>query len=66
MIVTGWILIAIGAFVNFFAKPMLNKTKGAVDEKALYWIKITGLCLVVAGAAMIFIAGGKVDVGAIR
>ena len=59
-------MIIIGAFINFLAKPVLEKATSTVDEKTLYWIKIVGLCLVIFGAAMIFIAGGKVDVGTIR
>ncbi len=68
MIAAGWTLIVIGGLINFLAKPVLKKTTGRqeVSEKILYTVKTTGLWLVIAGAAMIFIAGGKVDVGAIR
>ena len=69
MTVLGWLLIIVGALINFLAKPVLQKVqKGAEDpeQKVLYGVKIVGLCLVIAGAVMIFIAGGKVDVGAIR
>ncbi len=66
----GWILIVVGALVNFLAKPVLLKAQKAeaddAEQKLLYSIKLVGLCLVIAGAVMIFLAGGKVDVGAIR
>lgn len=68
MSVIGWVLIIIGALVNFLAKPVLQKASGTQeeDEKKLYTVKIIGMLLVIAGAAMIFVAGGKVDVRAIR
>ena len=68
MIAIGWVLIVIGAFVNFLVKPVLAKTKGQqeLSEKKLYTVKIVGMLLVIAGAALIFVAGGKVDVGTIR
>ena len=67
MIVWGWILIVIGAIVNFLAKPVLAKAAdgGEVNEKALYGFKIAGMLIVIIGAALIYIAGGRVDVGAI-
>lgn len=69
MNLVGWILIVLGAFINFLAKPVLLKLKKTEDDpeqKLLYTVKIIGLCLVIAGAILIFIAGGKVDVGTIR
>ena len=65
---SGWFLIIIGALINFLAKPVLKKRAGGeeVSVKVLYTVKIVGLWLVIIGAAMIFIAGGRVDVGAIR
>ena len=67
MTVSGWILLVAGALVNFLAKPILAKTKSAeVNEKTLLIIKTIGLWLVIVGAVMIFIAGGKVNVGTIR
>ncbi len=63
MTVAGWILIVLGALVNFLAKPVLQKTQTVTEDpeqKVLYAVKIVGLCLVIAGAMMIFIAGGKV------
>ena len=66
----GWILIIVGALVNFLAKPVLTKrqpeNENDSEQKLLYIVKLLGLCLVIAGAVMIFLAGGKVDVGAIR
>lgn len=65
----GWILVIIGALINYLAKPVLKKMKSAnedSEQKLLYTIKIVGLCVVIAGAVMIFMAGGKVDVGTIR
>ncbi|MBQ4517365.1 MAG: hypothetical protein II997_02125 [Clostridia bacterium] len=64
----GWILIIIGALINFLAKPVLQKASGeqGLDEKTLYTVKTVGMLLVIAGASMIFVAGGKVDVRAIR
>lgn len=69
MTTIGWILIVIGALVNYLAKPVLKKatkTNDDPEQKLLYIIKIIGLCVVIAGAVMIFMAGGKVDVGTIR
>ena len=70
MTTIGWVLVVVGALVNFLAKPVLQKaTKAKEDpeQKLLYCIKILALCVVIAGAVMIFIAGGKVDnVGTIR
>lgn len=69
MITAGWVLIILGALINFLAKPLLQRAAGAessVSQKVLYTVKITGMWLVIAGAAMIFIAGGRIDVGAIR
>ncbi len=67
MTALGWILIVIGAVLNFAAKPVLTKraVDGAINEKALYWIKTLGMLIVIVGALMIYIAGGRVDVGAI-
>ncbi len=64
MTVFGWILIAIGALVNFLAKPVMNKIPSVSkdpDQKLLYVVKILGSCVVIAGAIMIFFAGGKID-----
>lgn len=69
MITAGWVLIILGALINFLAKPLLQRKGGAessVSQKVLYTVKIMGMWLVIAGAAMIFIAGGRIDVGAIR
>lgn len=71
MTASGWILVVVGGLVNYLAKPLLTKKtsseeKGDPDQKLLYTVKLIGLCLVIAGAVMIFLAGGKVDVGAIR
>ncbi|MBQ2696166.1 MAG: hypothetical protein IJF61_02565 [Clostridia bacterium] len=69
MTTLGWILIVLGALINFLAKPVLVKLKKAEndpEQKLLYTVKVIGLCLVIAGAIMIFIAGGNVNVGAIR
>lgn len=67
MIALGWILIVIGAVLNFAAKPVLTKRAGDgdINEKALYGFKTAGMLIVIIGAAMIYIAGGRVDVGAI-
>ena len=62
----GWILLLIGAVVNFLVPPLCKKAGRELSEKALYIIKIFGMWLVIIGAAMIFIAGGKVDVGAVK
>ncbi len=62
----GWILLLIGAVVNFLVPPLYKKAGRELSEKALYVIKIFGMWLVIIGAAMIFIAGGKVDVGAVK
>ncbi len=67
MTVSGWVLIIVGALVNFLAGPVLTKAAAGreVSQKALYVVKILGMWLVIIGAAMIFIAGGRVNVGAI-
>ncbi len=63
----GWLFIVIGAIVNFLAKPFMERIlKKQVEDGVLYIVKTVGLCLVILGAVMIFLAGGKVDVGAIR
>ena len=62
----GWILLLIGAVVNFLVPLLCKKTGRELSEKALYIVKIFGMWLVIIGAAMIFIAGGKVDVGAVK
>ena len=64
MTMLGWILVVIGALVNFLAKPVLNKiskTENDPEQKLLYIVKILGLCVVIAGAIMIFLAGGKIN-----
>ena len=68
MTVLGWILLVIGALITFLAKPILQKKAGEqkLNEKALYIAKLLGMWVVIAGAIMIFIAGGTVDVGTIR
>lgn len=68
MTVLGWILLVIGALITFLAKPVLQKKAGEqeLNEKALYIAKLLGMWVVIAGAIMIFIAGGTVDVGTIR
>lgn len=69
MTTLGWILIVVGALINFLAKPVLarlGKTQDDSQQNLLYVFKIIGMCLVIAGAMMIFIAGGNVDVGTIR
>ncbi len=68
MTTLGWILVVIGALVNFLAKPVLNKipsTQKDPEQKLLYIVKILGLCVVIAGAVMIFMVGGKIDGGTI-
>ncbi len=63
----GWILVVIGAIINFLTKPLSERLlKKELSEKALYLVKTAGMCLVILGAVMIFIAGGKVDVRAVR
>lgn len=64
----AWAFIIIGALINFLAKPVLEKYKKRQEsmENTVYVVKIIGMLLVIAGAAMIFVAGGRVDVGAIR
>ena len=67
MTVSGWILLVAGALVNFLAGPILKKkTSAEACEKKLLIIKTIGLWLVIIGAVMIFVAGGKVNVGTIR
>ncbi|MBE7010029.1 MAG: hypothetical protein E7418_00895 [Ruminococcaceae bacterium] len=68
MMAWGWTALIIGALITFLAKPILQKKaeEGKVNEQTLYLVKIVGMWVVVAGAIMIFIAGGTVDVGAIR
>ncbi|MBE7048714.1 MAG: hypothetical protein E7393_05025 [Ruminococcaceae bacterium] len=68
MTALGWILIVIGAIINFLLGPLLKKqaVDGEINQKALYVGKIIAMWLVIFGAIMIFVAGGKVDVGAIR
>jgi len=57
----AWVLIVVGGLLNFLAGPILEKTVGdSASQKALFSIKITGLLLVIIGAANIFIAGGKI------
>ncbi len=61
MIPLGWILIVVGALINFLAKPVLQKAcQSDPEQKILYVVKVIGLCLVILGAVMIFMAGGKV------
>ena len=64
MTIFSWILIVIGALVNFLAKPILNKIPSVSndpDQKLLYIVKFLGSCVVIAGAVMIFLAGGKIN-----
>ncbi len=63
MTTIGWILVIIGALVNFLAKPVLNKISNNNDpeQKLLYSIKLIGSCVVIAGAVIIFMAGGKIN-----
>lgn len=63
MTTIGWILVIIGALVNFLAKPVLNKISNNNDpeQKLLYIVKILGLCVVIVGAVMIFMVGGKIN-----
>ncbi|MBQ9915408.1 MAG: hypothetical protein IJO50_04605 [Clostridia bacterium] len=63
----GWILVVIGAIINFLTKPLSERVlKRELPEKVLYLIKTAGMCLVILGAVMIFVSGGKVDVRAVR
>ncbi|MBE7041213.1 MAG: hypothetical protein E7400_04530 [Ruminococcaceae bacterium] len=63
MTTIGWILVIIGALVNFLAKPVLNKISNNNDpeQKLLYIVKILGLCVVIVGAVIIFMVGGKIN-----
>ena len=68
MIVSGFVLLVIGALVTFLAKPVLQKTasNGELNMNALYIAKVIGMWIVIIGAGLIFIAGGMVDVRAVR
>jgi len=68
MTALGWILLIIGALITYLAKPLLAKkaADGQANQTVLYWVKLVGMWVVIVGAVLIFIAGGKVDVGAIR
>ena len=66
MTTIAWILLVVGAVINFLVPPICKKAGRELSENALYIVKICGLLLVIIGAVMIFIAGGKVDVGTIR
>ncbi len=57
----GWLFIVVGAIVNFLAKPFMERVlKKQAGDGVLYIVKTIGLCLVILGAAMIFLAGGKI------
>ncbi|MBE7021795.1 MAG: hypothetical protein E7414_01050 [Ruminococcaceae bacterium] len=64
MTVLGWVLLLIGALITFLAKPVLQKKAGdgEMSQKALYMIKTAGMWIVIAGAILIFLAGGIVNV----
>lgn len=64
MTVIGWILIVVGALIYFGVKPLLTKldAENASESKRFYTIKIIAMCIIILGAAFIFIAGGRVNV----
>lgn len=66
MTTIAWILLIVGAVINYLVPPICKKAGRELPEQALYIVKTFGLVLVIIGAAMIFVAGGKVDVNGIR
>ena len=59
-----WILIILGAIINFLVPVILKKNFDADDAvmNKIYITKSTGLILVVIGCVMIFWLGGKFGV----
>ncbi len=59
-----WILIILGAIINFLVPVILKKNSDADDAvmNKIYITKSTGLILVVIGCVMIFWLGGKFGV----
>ena len=59
-----WILIVVGAIINFLVPVLLKKNSNADDAvmNKIYITKSTGLILVVIGCVMIFWLGGKFGV----
>ena len=59
-----WILIILGAIINFLVPVLLKKNSDADDAvmNKIYITKSTGLILVVIGCVMIFWLGGKFGV----
>ncbi|MBR6728606.1 MAG: hypothetical protein IKL80_00455 [Clostridia bacterium] len=68
MVISGFVLLIIGALITFLAKPVLQKAakNGELNMNALYIVKVIGMWIVIIGAGLIFIAGGIVDVRAVR
>lgn len=62
--VIPWILIALGAIINFVVPAILKKNSDADDAvmNKIYITKSTGLVLVIIGCVMIFWLGGKFGV----
>lgn len=59
-----WILVVVGAIVNFIV-PIILKKNSETDESVMnkiYITKSTGLILVIIGCIMIFWLGGKFGV----
>ena len=64
MNVLSWVLIILGAAINFLV-PIALKKKGQEQEsliKSIYIVKSLGLILVIIGCIIIFWLGGKFGV----
>lgn len=60
----AWILMIVGAFINFLVPVALKKKAESVDSvmNKIYVVKSMGLILVIIGCVMIFWLGGKFGV----
>ena len=61
MQIVSWVLIILGAVINFLVPVLLKKGKEVTEEvmKKIYVVKSIGLILVVIGCVIIFWLGGK-------
>lgn len=62
--VIAYILIIVGAIINFLVPVALKKSDipAEVKTKKIYLVKSAGLLLVIAGCVIIFWLGGKFGV----
>ena len=60
----SWILIILGALINFLVPVVLKKRAKSQESvmKSIYVVKTIGLILVIIGCVIIFWLGGKFGV----